>query len=62
MKFMAVFHDIEWTKKESSDVCISLLEDSVTTPTSFPRGHWSFLGPGDEEKWYGICNFNPEGM
>ena len=19
----------------------------------FPRGHWSFLGPGSEEKWYG---------
>ena len=33
----------------------------MTTPTSFPRGHWSFFGPGDEEKWYGTCNFNPEG-
>ena len=19
----------------------------------FPRGHWSFLGPGSEKKWYG---------
>ena len=22
----------------------------------FPRGHWSFLGPGSEEKWHATCN------
>ena len=27
----------------------------------FPRGHWSFLGPGAEEKWYGTCTNRPDG-
>ena len=27
----------------------------------FQRGHWSFLGPGDEEKCYGTCNYKSEG-
>ena len=25
------------------------------------RGHWSFLGLANEEKWYGSCNYKPEG-
>ena len=24
----------------------------------FPRGHWSFLGPGSEKKWYGTYDGN----
>ena len=28
----------------------------------FPLGHWSFLGPGEEEKWYGTQNDRPEGQ
>ena len=27
----------------------------------FPRGHWSFLGPGSEEKWYGTHTNRPDG-
>ena len=27
----------------------------------FPRGHRSFFGPVDEEKWYGTWNYKPEG-
>ena len=27
----------------------------------FPRGHWTFLGPGDEKKWYGTLSYTPEG-
>ena len=26
----------------------------------FPRGHWSFLGPGEKEKWYGTHTYKPE--
>ena len=25
------------------------------------RGHWTFLGPGDEKKWYGTLSYTPEG-
>ena len=27
----------------------------------FPRGHWSFLGPGSEAKWYGTHTNKPDG-
>ena len=27
----------------------------------FQLGHWSFLSPGDEEKWYGTQSYKPEG-
>ena len=27
----------------------------------FPRGHWSFLGPGSEKKWYGTSTDKPDG-
>ena len=28
----------------------------------FPRGHWSFLGPGSEKKWCGRCSDKPDGV
>ena len=27
----------------------------------FSQGHWTSLGPGDEKKWYGSCNYKLEG-
>ena len=27
----------------------------------FTQGHWSFLGPGAEEKWYGTHAHKPDG-
>ena len=27
----------------------------------FPRGHWSFLVPGSEKKWYGTYDGIPSG-
>ena len=27
----------------------------------FPKGHWSFLGPGTEEKRHGTHTYKPEG-
>ena len=34
---------------------LSMLEDSF-------RGHWSFLGPGSEKKWYGTHVCKPDGQ
>ena len=28
----------------------------------FQLGHWSFLGFGEEAKWYGTHNYKPEGQ
>ena len=27
----------------------------------FPRGHWSFFGQGEEEKWYGMHTYKHKG-
>ena len=47
--FISMFNDIDWTKKGNSDVCISNATEVSDYVEEFQRGHWSFLGPGDEE-------------
>ena len=37
------------------------LRTSQDYAARFPRGHWSFLGPGDEKTWYGTLGVSPEG-
>ena len=61
MKFLSMFNDIDWTKKRNSDVCISIAIKISDYAKESPRGHWSFLGPGYEGKWYATCNCRPEG-
>ena len=58
---MSMFNDIDWTQHKNSDVCLSNAREASDYAKEFQRGHWSFLGPGDEEKWYGTCNYKPEG-
>ena len=40
-------------------------EDSSQTVAGyvrrFPRGNWSFLGPGTDKKWYGTYTDKPDG-
>ena len=49
------------TKKGNSEICISNSEQVKNYAKRFSRGHWSFLGPGDEEKWFGTHTYKPEG-
>ena len=28
----------------------------------FPRGHWSFLGPGSDKMWYDTYSDKPDGV
>ena len=50
-----------WTKKGHSEKCISSSEQVKNYANSFSRGQWStFLGPGDEEKWYRTHTNKPE--
>ena len=50
--FMSMLNDMDWTKKGQSEICLSNSEKvrDFAKKKKFPRGHWSFLGPGDEEK------------
>ena len=55
--FMSMFNDIVW--KKNDDNCISNAEEVKTYGMKFPPGHWTFLGPGSEEKWYGDSTSDP---
>ena len=58
--FMSVYNDIEWGAKGNKDV--NTQEQTVANyARRLPRGHWSFLGLGSEEKWYGTCTNRPDG-
>ena len=59
--FMSMFNDIDWTQKGNSSDCLSNSEKIKKHATRFPRGHWSFLGPREENKWYGMHTYKPEG-
>ena len=40
-------------RKKNGENCISNAEEVRTYATKFTQGHWTFLGPGSEEKRYG---------
>ena len=51
--FMSTFNDIAWGEKGNAKRCEYNSQTFAECARKFPRGHWSFLGPGSEEKWYG---------
>ena len=55
--FMPMFNDIDWTKRGNSEKCKPKSEHVKNFAERFSRGHWTFLGPGDEKKWYGTLSY-----
>ena len=49
--FMSMFNDIEW--KKNDEKYISNAEEVRNYAMKYLQGHWTFLGPGSDEKWYG---------
>ena len=50
--FMSMYHDKDWRKRGNRENCIANARRVTEYARRFPRGHWSFLGPGSEEKRY----------
>ena len=48
--FMSMFNDIDWTRRGSSQQCISNSEQVKNYAKKFTQGHWTFRGPGGEKK------------
>ena len=48
---MSMFNDTEWDTNDES--CVSNAEKVQIYAMRFSQGHWTFLGPESEEKWYG---------
>ena len=49
-------------QREEIQICFSNSEQVKNYAKRFLRGHWTFLGPGDEKKWYGTLSYTPEEM
>ena len=48
--------------QETQKFCMSNSSDVAAYARRFSIGHWSFLGPGTEEKWYGTHICKPNGF
>ena len=59
--FMPMFDDIVWDARGNDEVCDNNSKTMKQYARRFPRGHWSFLGPGSEVKSYGTYDCTPDG-
>ena len=59
--FMSMYNDIDWKAKGNKERSEYNSQTVAEYARRFPRGHWSFLGPGSEEKWYGTYTDKPDG-
>ena len=46
--FMSMYSDIDWTKDGNLETCVSSSTEVKAYANRFPKGHWSFFGPGME--------------
>ena len=58
---MSMFNDISWRPKNNKKECESNGQLFSLFAKRFGAGHWSFLGPGSEKKWYSVCEDSPKG-
>ena len=48
---MSMLNDIVWDAKGNDELCVNDSKTIKEYAERFPRGRWSFLGPGSEKKW-----------
>ena len=58
---MSVSNDIDWTKQGHSLDRTSNSKEVSDYAKRFQRGHWSFLGLGEKNKWCVTYSYKPEG-
>ena len=46
---MSMHNDIDWGQKGNEENCPQNSLSVAAYAARFPKGHWSFLGPGSEE-------------
>ena len=49
---MSLFNEIVSEKKENEDSCALTSRKIKEYASNFNDGHWAFLGPVEESKWY----------
>ena len=50
--FLSMFNDIKLERKDNEDSCALTSRKIKEYASNFNDGHWAFLGPGEESKWY----------
>ena len=58
--FMSMFNDIFCDRYDNKDECLANAGVVIVLARRFCVGHWSFIGPGSEKKWYSSEN-SPQG-
>ena len=58
---MSMYNDTEWGARGNKEICEYNSQTVANYVRRFPRGHWSFFGPGSEEKWCGTYTNKPDG-
>ena len=59
--FMSMYNDTAWRARGIKERCEYNSQTVANYARRFPRGHWSFLEPGSEKKWYGTYYDKPDG-
>ena len=59
--FLSMYNDITRGEKGNTERCEYNSKTLADYARKFPRGRWSFLGPGSEKKWYGTYSDEPDG-
>ena len=57
-----MFNDTVWGEKGNAEKCENNSREVANYACRFPRGHWSFLGPGSEKKSYGTFSDKSDGV
>ena len=59
---MSMFNDISCDKKDNEEECVANAKVVSIFAKKFGIGHWSFIGPGSEKKWYSMEENRPQGI
>ena len=59
---MSMFNDISCGTKDNEAKCLENARLVSLYARRFGKGHWSFIGPGSEKKWYSIKEDSPQGI
>ena len=59
--FMSMFNDISCDRKGNKEECLGNARVVNVLAKKFGIGHWSFIGPGSEKKWYSGEENSPQG-
>ena len=57
-----MFNDISCGTKDNEEECLAHAEVVSLYARKFGTGHWSFIGPGSEKKWYSLKEDSPQGI